>query len=846
MVTQTSIKRVKAEYKAYLIHQHPDWSSSTVNTHVSDAFYSNNNDIVSSFWSVFETDTAVESACTDILEYLTNEIESSNAATRAQGYANDLKMLKTFVDTMGGIAKYIGSEYTAEDTLYKYCKKVFEKTMSADEAVRELCKAVPHYNETSYRMTLQWFNNLIEGKSFTRRASTEITRYFLAHIGIDYGIENQRKAAEAVRNNIIYYYGETGNKSNSMRKACQKLSDADNLGISFGDEIFIDTIPKHDNAAWIFQANPKYYNVIRAVNDKDVITWSAKQYKNQIKAGERAYIWMSGVNGGIIAAGHILCDPETKTDDESDAQYRIAMENDGPYIGVDISLDNKLTDHIISRSVLAADARTKDMEILNFANATNFRVRKDEAIVIESIIDGTYHQVPISDNSTQTGIQYWMYAAGDNSCKWDEFHEACIMAIAWDELGDLSKYAKREEMRSQMQKLWGANKNYKNDSLATWQFSHEMRPGDVIFVKKGRDTIVGRGIVQTGYFFDGLRKDYKNTRKVLWTHSGNWQHPGLAVMKTLTDITPYTEYVQKLEWLITGTIDEEPADTIKPYTEENFLSEVFITSEQYEMLTGVLKLKKNLILQGAPGVGKTFTAKRLAYSIMGVKDKSRVMMVQFHQSYSYEDFIMGYRPSGNGFELKNGPFYDFCKKAEDDLDNDYFFIIDEINRGNMSKIFGELLMLIETDKRGEQLRLLYSNELFSVPKNLYIIGMMNTADRSLAMIDYALRRRFAFYELKPAFNSDGFKKMMVVADNPKYNELVARIQELNEFIKKDESLGDGFMIGHSYLCTKTAVSDQRIEAIVKYEILPLLNEYWFDTKSNLNHWATRLCGVLDE
>jgi 5-methylcytosine-specific restriction protein B len=131
----------------------------------------------------------------------------------------------------------------------------------------------------------------------------------------------------------------------------------------------------------------------------------------------------------------------------------------------------------------------------------------------------------------------------------------------------------------------------------------------------------------------------------------------------------------------------------------------------------LLRTKKNIILQGAPGVGKTYAAKRLAYSIMGVKDVERVMMVQFHQSYSYEDFIMGFRPSATGFELKKGAFYNFCKKAEIDSDNEYFFIIDEINRGNLSKIFGELFMLIENDKRGNALQLLYSDEKFAVPKN---------------------------------------------------------------------------------------------------------------------------------
>lgn len=203
----------------------------------------------------------------------------------------------------------------------------------------------------------------------------------------------------------------------------------------------------------------------------------------------------------------------------------------------------------------------------------------------------------------------------------------------------------------------------------------------------------------------------------------------------LADITPYTDLVQELDSLFENIDDEDEKEIVYPeYTRKDFLKDVYMSEEDYNRLTGVLCNKKNIILQGAPGVGKTYVAKRLAYSIMGVKDVERVKMVQFHQSYSYEDFIMGFRPTLSGFELKKGAFYNFCKKAEIDSDNDYFFIIDEINRGNLSKIFGELFMLIEKDKRGSELQLLYSDEKFAVPKNVYIIGMMNTADRSLAKI----------------------------------------------------------------------------------------------------------------
>lgn len=455
------------------------------------------------------------------------------------------------------------------------------------------------------------------------------------------------------------------------------------------------------------------------------------------------------------------------------------------------------------------------------------------------------------ENLRESETRYWIYAPGENSCKWEEFYDEGIMGIGWEELGDLRQYTTRESMRMKMKALWDSNKSYTNASLATWQFMHDMQIGDIIYVKKGVSALIGRGVVESDYIFDEARQDYKYIRRVKWTHKGNWEHPGRAVMKTLTDISSYVDYREKIEVMMTQTEEgfeeiEEQEIEYDSYLEEDFLSEVYMNAQQYETLVGLLKYKKNLILQGAPGVGKTFAAKRLAYSIMGTKDTSRVMMVQFHQSYSYEDFIMGYRPTQDGFELMQGPFYQFCKRAQDDSERDYFFIIDEINRGNLSKIFGELLMLIEKDKRGDKLRLLYANELFSVPSNVHIIGMMNTADRSLAMIDYALRRRFAFYELEPAFDSEGFNKVREEVGHPKFGVLVDTIKALNQDISKDEALGTGFRIGHSYLCTDDPITDEWIEAVIKYELLPLIHEYWFDDSTQVEKWQIRLSDILND
>ena len=301
---------------------------------------------------------------------------------------------------------------------------------------------------------------------------------------------------------------------------------------------------------------------------------------------------------------------------------------------------------------------------------------------------------------------------------------------------------------------------------------------------------------------------------------------------------------------IVDNVQDLESGVNEKYGKDDFLAEVYMTGAKYDRLLNVLKRKKNIILQGAPGVGKTFAAKRLAYAIMGEKDKERIEFIQFHQNYSYEDFMMGYKPTENGgFEMQYGVFYRFCKKAENNPEKDYFFIIDEINRGNMSKIFGELLLLIEKDYRGTSSKLAYQNLNFSVPENLYIIGMMNTADRSLAMIDYALRRRFSFFDMEPGFDTEGFKEYQEKLGSDKFNTLIECIKELNNEIADDPSLGKGFCIGHSYFCGLQAdeCTQELLEGIVEYDILPMLSEYWFDNLTEkVAPWSEKLYGALND
>jgi 5-methylcytosine-specific restriction endonuclease McrBC GTP-binding regulatory subunit McrB len=370
-----------------------------------------------------------------------------------------------------------------------------------------------------------------------------------------------------------------------------------------------------------------------------------------------------------------------------------------------------------------------------------------------------------------------------------------------------------------------------------------MQPGDFVVVKVGRGKILGIGEIESEYRYEPNRKDFQHTRSVRWFKAARLQLPESALVptKTLTDVTDYEEFVTFVEeHVIAEAAPPIPvaASLTEPYTLERALEGLFMSAEDFSRILEALRRKKNVILQGAPGVGKTFVSRRLAYALMGAKDRTRVEFVQFHQSYGYEDFIQGWRPDGQGgFRLRSGVFHDFTRSAIE-RGEPHVLIIDEINRGNLGRILGELMMLIEAEYRGPEnaIPLTYSVDRldrFYVPENLYLLVLMNTADRSLAMVDYALRRRFSFFTLAPGFESDAFRKTLRLASVPEefVTRIVSRLTALNEVIREEKDLGLSFRIGHSYFCP----SDSRIvdpevwySDIVKCEIAPLLREYWFD------------------
>jgi 5-methylcytosine-specific restriction protein B len=586
------------------------------------------------------------------------------------------------------------------------------------------------------------------------------------------------------------------------------------------------------------------------------------------------------------------------------------------------------------------------------------------------------------------GRRYWLLGTGKDGKLWDSFRDDGAARIGFDPTPDLRQFKSEDDVAEYLRKLHNVESSKKNDAKGCWQFAHDVRKGDVIFAKQGASRVLGYGIVDGDYYFDGERPRLRHARKVNWLASGDWELPADNRMpiKTLTDISdpallktlaelvgldlkgspavppssgtaywwlnanpkiwdlegaavgtrqtytshnekgnkrqkfryfeeikpddivvgyvtsPQREIVaicritkglhptpqgdaiefEKIESLkepvpyatlqasteleesepirnnqgslfrltereyevIRSLIDDINVDVptdIKPYSKRTALAGLFLSEGVFDEMLAALKEKKNIVLQGAPGVGKTFVAKRLAYAFIGSDDPQRVQLIQFHQSYSYEDFVQGFRPTAKGhFELTPGLFYQFCRRAQrhEATNTPHVLIIDEINRGNLSKIFGELMMLIEPDKRGRRfsMPLAYAqdpDDTFFVPANLYVIGMMNTADRSLALVDYALRRRFRFITLRPEFGSDRFRRWLLDAgaDAGLIDRIATRMQALNEVIAADtKNLGAGYQIGHSFFCPTDGVRPDEAwyRRVIESEVVPLLQEYWFD------------------
>lgn len=622
---------------------------------------------------------------------------------------------------------------------------------------------------------------------------------------------------------------------------------------------------------------------------------------------------------------------------------------DNLYIGYGVSESNKPDTYwnIDFSNLHANDKNTFFRKVLlTIENENDIDNYKDIIISnLNDIIQDFHNQFKVTS--------YWLYSAGEKSYKWNEFYKEGIMALGWDNLGNLTKFHSQDEIVQEMQKSDLKDSYPKNDSKANWEFANKMNIGDIVYVKKGIEPILlGRGVVASDYIYDDTRNEYKSIRRVNWTHNGiyNVDFNELDIkqwnQKTLTDISEnkYKDFCKKIEKIFNDKAKEDknmysqplnqilygPPGTGKTYSTSSIVKDIlssnkvsinkkslkeitqetpwwqaialsmykndrnkkYKVSELEFLLKEYIPLKNNNTVKNkiweqlqkhtdytsetvfAKDRNEPFifdktkdsewyiTEKGLNYIEDQLINEEQVNVpiemidkytnfVTFHQSYSYEEFVEGIKPSTKDGQIKyaieNGIFKKMCIRANADPKNNYVLIIDEINRGNISKIFGELITLIEKDKRiisngandiedfdlnidenskSENsiiVKLPYSQKYFGVPSNLYILGTMNTSDRSIASIDIALRRRFKFVEMMPKTEVlvDENKQPLMVEDINLQNLLKTINERISYLLDRDHQ------IGHSYFMNWDNYVMATLKDVWFDEIMPLLNEYFY-------------------
>ena len=416
------------------------------------------------------------------------------------------------------------------------------------------------------------------------------------------------------------------------------------------------------------------------------------------------------------------------------------------------------------------------------------------------------------NNENEDTKRYWLYSPGEQAVKWEEFYNEGIMAIGWDELGDLENYTDRKSILEALINNYGGGEDQRNNVSAIDDFcngENKINKGDIVIAKKGTKTLLGYGKVISDYYFDEERATYKHYRKVKWLKKGVWDANNNLPTKTLTDVTTYNsdiegiKYAQYLLNIMNGNTQ----------------------AQENNLIIKLLKYKPQIILQGPPGTGKTREAKRIAKALLGLGENDSLegneqfKLIQFHPSYSYEDFVRGIIAETVDekikYSVKDKILGSFAQEALKDKDKPYVLVIDEINRANLSAVLGELIYALEY--RGEAVQSMYAiegeNNLI-LPPNLYIIGTMNTADRSVGHIDYAIRRRFAFVNILP-------KDLTNELGDQFEEALFAKVTNLFNTNLSSEFKKEEVQLGHSYFITKNTPIDIRWE----YEIKPILFEY---------------------
>lgn len=673
---------------------------------------------------------------------------------------------------------------------------------------------------------------------------------------------------------------------------------------------------------WIFQGNPNIYNITNALKAAHLKSWKVAAHKDKIKIGDQVILWQTGKTPGCYALAEVTSEVGAFKEEAFEKKYYL---NQVESIATD-RVKIKITKYLADNPILWNDI--KDNPVFSNFNAgnqgTNFTATQEQF--------NTLLYWNLSKNT-----KYWLFAPGENASAWDEFYNSGIMALGWDDIGDLSQYRIREDIRDALRNAYGGEGDKKNDVSANDDFANKMSVNDIVIVKKGRRELLGYGVVLSDYYYDEKRSEYKSCRRVDWKLRGNWKTDHNLVLKTLTDITQYDTELEEYDKyherlmaimdskLIKASTDMSniksinrilygPPGTGKTYYLKDQLFEKYtsketsITKEQHfeTVVSGcswwqviaiaLLDLgnakvsdifehdwvQKKASLSNSKTIRPTLWGQLQSHTIneceyVNVTNRQQPLIfnktgdsyweiledhveelapelydlkdsvtnynpdpdkiikhydfVTFHQSFAYEDFIEGIKPilpqddaedtKDLGYRIEDGVFKKLCQRAQNDSENRYAIFIDEINRGNVSAIFGELITLIETDKRKDaknelSIKLPYSKKEFSVPSNIDIYGTMNTADRSVEALDTALRRRFEFKEMMPDYE-------LIVKERVgdiKLSEVLKIInQRIELLIDRDHTIGHSYFVNVN---TTKAMADA-----FNNKIVPLLQEYFY-------------------
>ncbi len=415
---------------------------------------------------------------------------------------------------------------------------------------------------------------------------------------------------------LMKYFKTSGLKGEDYLALCESLAN------KYDGEFVVKNNLDFSYEAWIysqplmFQCNPNYYDIKSALGNLDKMTWRVnKGYTNKIEIGQRVYLWVSGSEGGIIAKAKTISKPG-KYDDPAGDEYYVNPSEGNDDTNVWIEFTDKRQNDIIPRDVIKKHPVLKNLRIFKMSQHTTYDLSIEEAAAIDDIFNGKpipqiEEEQPTLQESSST--HYWIYLPGDGGKDWDYCLKNKEMFIGWNELGDLTNYSSKQEMQKVLQEQNDNESSFSNSALALWEFANVMKEGDIVFAKKGGTTILGRGIVEGDYCYDESKAPYSSYRKVSWINTEEKIHPwGQIVSKSLTDITKYPDYWPKMNALYDASSEPVPEMDFDKYGKNEFLKKVFITGAEYDKLTKLIVKRKNLILQGSPGVGKTFMAKRLA------------------------------------------------------------------------------------------------------------------------------------------------------------------------------------------------------------------------------------------